>query len=180
MLSSESSATTAEAINLNKLLQIEAIKLIQISLDKLTSTKYCNFRENLYINLFIIKILKTTIRDTSQKLYYYQSIVNTMRCTLVSKLTFILNTNKSIKSLIDSTSPVQGINWLIEDDINLIIKEAIDNLVKNPIDDQNMKRIIEIDGNEKKKKKRVKLNDDDNDDDDDDKRFFNLKVEVAV
>ena len=174
MLSSESSATTAEAINLNKLLQIEAIKLIQISLDKLTSTKYCNFRENLYRNLFISKILNKS------KLYYYQSIVNTMRCTLVSKLTFILNTNKSIKSLIDSTSPVQGINWLIEDDINLIIKEAIDNLVKNPIDDQNMKRIIEIDGNEKKKKKRVKLNDDDNDDDDDDKRFFNLKVEVAV
>ena len=90
-----SSTTTT---NLNKLLQIEAIKLIQISLDKLTSTKCCNYKENLYKNLFISKILNKS------KLYYYQSIVNTLRSNLFSKLHFILNENRNLTVLENAMS----------------------------------------------------------------------------
>ena len=127
--------TTTNA-NLNKLLQIEAIKLIQISLDKLTSTKCCNYKENLYKNLFISKILNKS------KLYYYQSIVNTLRYSLFSKLTHVLSTNKNFKYLISNFSNTddpentsrERVEILTEDDyINLIIKEAIDNLVNNNI-----------------------------------------------
>ena len=164
-----SSTTTT---NLNKLLQIEAIKLIQISLDKLTSTKCCNYKENLYKNLFISKILNKS------KLYYYQSIVNTLRSNLFSKLHFILNENRNFIHFDKTMS-------FVEDDyINLIIKEAIDNLVNNNIviDQQNahlndvclLKRkfVVESDHhNEANTKKRIKLNDED---------FINFNNNVQV
>jgi hypothetical protein len=163
-----SSTTTT---NLNKLLQIEAIKLIQISLDKLTSTKCCNYKENLYKNLFISKILNKS------KLYYYQSIVNTLRSNLFSKLHFILNENRNFIHFDKTMS-------FVEDDyINLIIKEAIDNLVNNNIviDQQNVhlndvcllkrKFVVESDHHNEANTKRIKLNDED---------FINFNNNVQV
>jgi hypothetical protein len=193
-LSTAAAATT----NLNKLLQIEAIKLIQISLDKLTSTKCCVYKENLYKNLFISKILNKS------KLYYYQSIVNTLRFTLISKLTYLLNTNKNFKYLI-STPSVTSSEINEDDYINLIIKEAIDNLVNNNINiETNEEELASELANKKRqfeesdiinetttttttnKPKRLKLNDcngkenNNNNDECHNNSFYNLNVEVTV
>ena len=110
-----------EQQNAIKLQQMEAIKLIQISLDKLTSTTTVQIQTNsnspkqpnsnsqptsvlvykeanLHKNLLVSKILNKA------KYFYYQSIVQTMRLSLISKLNYYssliqqLNSNSSANS----------------------------------------------------------------------------------
>lgn len=86
--------------NAIRLHQIEAIKLIQISLDKLTCTNSVQLKSqntqktntvlvyketNLHKNLLVNKILNKA------KYIYYQGVVQTMRLSLMSKLNYYTN-----------------------------------------------------------------------------------------
>jgi hypothetical protein len=115
-----------EQQNAIKLQQMEAIKLIQISLDKLTtastvqvtssnssssvktgpqnaaaSTVLVYKEANLHKNLLVSKILNKA------KYFYYQSIVQTMRLSLMSKLNYysslIQQYNNSTNALVPAT-----------------------------------------------------------------------------
>jgi hypothetical protein len=110
-----------EQQNLIKLQQIEAVRLIQISLDKLTqaatiqipnksnnsnkSTVLVYKEANLHKNLLVSKILNKA------KNFYYQTVVQNMRLSLLNKLNYysslvqhLYNTNTNNSNLSTSTN----------------------------------------------------------------------------
>ena len=126
-----------EQQNAIKMQQMEAIRLIQISLDKLSTTTAVQMppksqpkstaanssapppstvlvykESNLHKNLLVSKILNKA------KYFYYQSIVQTMRLSLISKLNYYssliqqLNTRSSAVSA-DETSIVDEMKHLM-------------------------------------------------------------------
>jgi hypothetical protein len=142
-----------EQQNAIKLQQMEAIKLIQISLDKLTSTTTVQIQTNsnspkqpnsnsqpasvlvykeanLHKNLLVSKILNKA------KYFYYQSIVQTMRLSLISKLNYYssliqqLNGNSSANSSSSAEnsfrlSPPNNDETTIVDEMKLLMQQIL-------------------------------------------------------
>jgi hypothetical protein len=157
-----------EQHNVIRMQQMEAIRLIQISLDKLSSTTTVQLpkpkqssstthhqasntstilvykESNLHKNLLVSKILNKA------KYFYYQSIVQTMRLSLISKLNYYSSLVQQLnaRNSADETSIVDEMKHLMDqilhetyqfnmnssadDQINLST-HVLPNVVANPI-----------------------------------------------